>query len=147
MLTMHIVLLIMLYVLSMISASSVNCCIMHGPLCIVWVDAFRSQSHTLKVRGFIHDIWICYISGYNMHILQRSSLSIFTDLVDLGFVFGIQIKPHHGMSGRKSKLSNPNLKSNVWKALVVCLLVHSYWFPWSIVWEIKWRWEKQSPWC
>lgn len=35
---MHIMLLIALYMLSMISAHPVNCCIMHGLCCIIWLD-------------------------------------------------------------------------------------------------------------
>lgn len=74
-------LLIRLYMLSMNSASSVNCCIMHGPWCIVWFE--------LVFRSFSSRLWKCfiYISGINQFkyeanaaLLLCSSLSVFSDL-------------------------------------------------------------------
>lgn len=74
-------LLIRLYMLSMNSASSVNCCIMHGPWCIVWFE--------LVFRSFTSRLWKCfiYISGINQFkyeanaaLLLCSSLSVFSDL-------------------------------------------------------------------
>lgn len=58
---MHIMLLIALYMLSMISAHPVNCCIMHGLCCIIWLDVCIQTlaphfKKTKKTRRFIYEI-------------------------------------------------------------------------------------------